>query len=115
MQLTNIFLKKLKALATKQSPTFLRLIEMKRMSDSGENAMNPDYLRGAFSVLSEYYIQGIDSNEIRFGSDYEEHQFMWMLQLMVDYACDGKMEELVEIDPRIKVKIIDLMAAAKQE
>lgn len=114
MKLTNTFLPKLQHLGAQQSPTLQKLVELKRLGDSAENVMNLDYLRGAFAVLGEYYIVGIDQGQIVFGSDGEERQFMWMLQMLVDFATGGKMEDLIAIDPDVKAKISELMASARR-
>lgn len=113
MTLTNLFLPKLQTLAEQQSPTLLELIRMKSMRGT-ENALDPDYLRGAFAIIAEYYISGIDKGHIRFGDEYEKNEFFWMLRLIVDYTTGGKMEDLLPIDPAVKAKINDFIANAKQ-
>lgn len=97
--LTDLFLPKLQDLAAQQSPTMLELLERKRRSDSVETATDPEYLRGAFAVIAEHYISAIDQGYLKFADDYERNEFMWLLQLLVDYATDGKMEDLFPPQP----------------
>lgn len=114
MTLTNLFLPKLKALADQQSPTMLELLERKNQSDKLENAADPDYLRGAFAVIAEHYISAIDQGHFKFGDDYEKNEFLWLLQLLVDYAAGGKMEDFFSISSSVKAKVYDLIANAKK-
>ena len=110
-----MFLSKLQALAEQQSPTLQELIHRTSIGDGTENAMDPDYLRGAFAVISEYYISGIDHGDIQFKDNYERGEFLWMLQLLVDYATGGKMEDLLVITPAVKEKIDELSDKAKKQ
>lgn len=107
--ITNIFLPKLKALADQQSPTMLEILARKIESDPIENATDPDYLCGAFAVISERYISAIDQGHLRFGDEYEKNEFLWLLQLLVDYATNGKMEDLLPITPAVKAIIDELI------
>lgn len=90
----NIFLSRLQELAAQQSPTLLELVRRKEVSGNDEDATDPRYLRGAFAVIAEYYITGIDKGDIKFATDDEKGQFMWLLQLLVDYATDGRVADL---------------------
>lgn len=73
----------------------LELLKRKKLSDRLETATDPDYLRGAFTVISEHYITDIDQGNITFANDSEKGQFMWLLQLLVDYATYSGMDDLI--------------------
>ncbi|ANE54431.1 hypothetical protein AYM39_03995 [Methylomonas sp. DH-1] len=77
----------------------LELLERKKQSDKLETATNPDYLRGAFAVIAERYITTLDQGGFKFHDEYERGEFLWMLQLLVDYAASGKMEDLFPSQP----------------
>lgn len=80
----------------------LEILARKINSDIVENAADPDYLRAAFAVIAERYISAIDQGHLKFGDDYERNEFLWMLQLLVDYAASGKMEDLFNIPDAVK-------------
>ncbi|AMK75382.1 MULTISPECIES: hypothetical protein [Methylomonas] len=106
----NMFLPKLQQLAAHQSPTLLELIQRKIDGGNEEDATDPRYLRGAFAVIAEHYISAIDQGDIKFSTDSEGSQFLWLLQLLIDYATDGKMQELLPSTPKsnkpTKLKIV---------
>lgn len=50
-------------------------------------------------MISAHYIAAIDDRDIKFSNESEKGQFMWLLQLLVDYAASGKMEDLFPSQP----------------
>lgn len=91
----NLFLPRLEKLATDQSPTMLELIRRKINSQPEEDATDPQYLRNAFAVISAHYITAIDASDIKFADESEKSQFLWLLQLLIDYAAGGKIADLL--------------------
>lgn len=113
--LTNMFLPKLQELAAQQSPALREIIQLKSDSDPEEDATDPQYLRSAFTILSCQYITAIDQGDINFANNSERMTFIWLLQLLVDYATAGKMEDLLAIPPAVKEKIDELSGNTKKQ
>jgi hypothetical protein len=91
----NLFIKELSTLAKNQSPTFLKIREMKAADiENIENVKDPTYLANACAVLAADFIRGIDNEEITFKSNSDRMQFYWLIQLLVDVAVDGQLEQL---------------------
>ncbi|OAI25074.1 hypothetical protein A1355_20095 [Methylomonas koyamae] len=90
-----MFLPQLQTLAAEQSPTMLELIRRKIEGGSEEDATDPQYLRNAFAVISAHYITAIDAGDIKFADESEKSQFLWLLQLLIDYTTAGKMADLL--------------------
>jgi hypothetical protein len=93
--LQNHFINELSVLAQNQSPTLLKIREMKAADiENIENVKDPIYLANACAVLATDFIQGIDQGDISFSSDSDRMQIYWLIQILVDIALDGQLEQL---------------------
>ncbi len=93
--LQNHFIKELSLLAQNQSPTLQKIREIKAADlDDSENVKDPIYLANACAVLAAEFIKGIDHEDISFGSDSERMRYYWLIQILVDVAVDGELEQL---------------------
>ncbi len=91
----HLFINDLIMLAKNQSPTLQKIREIKAAApDDSENVKDPIYLANACAALAAYLIRGIDHEYISFGSDSERMQYYWLIQILVDVAVDGQLEQL---------------------